>query len=446
MEHIVKLLRWFDVDRAIAYALLSKVWLLFAGPITLYLISLYLTPEMQGFYYTFLSLVALQVFIELGFYVVITQFASHEWAHLSFDDSGFIVGDPTALSRLVSLGRLVFKWYAVASGLFIIFIGIIGYYFLSSKTSFGIVWELPWLIFILLSGLQLWLLPFSSLLEGCNQVANIYKFRLIQGIITACIMWITMYLGGGLWICVASVGSGLLVNSFFFFMHYRNFFKTIFLVNPNNKISWQSEVWPMQWRLAVGGMVSYFMFSLFIPVMFHYHGPVVAGQMGMTWQIVGSLDPLAMAWISTKVPSWGIFIAKNQFSELDQSFYKASAISLAVITSGALVVWLIVYGLNYIQHPISERMLAPLPTGVFLLGFIVIQVSQCLASYLRAHKKEPFLHISVVSGVATGLLVWILGSKFGPIGAGASFLFVSMVLLPFGLRIWLRCRREWHKE
>ena len=86
MEHIVKLLRWFDVDRAIAYALLSKVWLLFAGPITLYLISLYLTPEMQGFYYTFLSLVALQVFIELGFYVVITQFASHEWAHLSFGE------------------------------------------------------------------------------------------------------------------------------------------------------------------------------------------------------------------------------------------------------------------------------------------------------------------------------------------------------------------------
>ena len=165
MERIKNAAKWFDVDRAIAYALLSKVWLLFAGPITLYLISLYLTPEMQGFYYTFLSLVALQVFIELGFYVVITQFASHEWAHLSFDDSGSIIGDPAALSRLVSLGRLVFKWYAVASGLFIIFIGIIGYYFLSSKTSFGIVWELPWLIFILLSGLQLWLLPFFWLTQ-----------------------------------------------------------------------------------------------------------------------------------------------------------------------------------------------------------------------------------------------------------------------------------------
>jgi O-antigen/teichoic acid export membrane protein len=153
-----------------------------------------------------------------------------------------------------------------------------------------------------------------------------------------------------------------------------------------------------------------------------------------------------MAWISTKVPSWGIFIAKNQFSELDQSFYKASAISLAVITSGALVVWLIVYGLNYIQHPISERMLSPLATAVFLLGFIALQVLQCLSSYLRAHKKEPFLPISIGSGLTTGLLVWVLGSKFGPIGAGASFLLVLIFTIPFGLRLWHRCRYEWHRE
>ena len=138
MEHIVKFLRWIAVDRAVAYAILTKLWLLFSGPITLYLISLHLTPETQGFYYTFISLVALQVFIELGFYVVITQFASHEWAHLSFDDSGSIIGDPNSLSRLISLGRLVFKWYAVASMVFIIIIGIIGYLFLTSKPDVDI--------------------------------------------------------------------------------------------------------------------------------------------------------------------------------------------------------------------------------------------------------------------------------------------------------------------
>ena len=68
MDAIIKLLKWLEVDRAVMFAVLSKVWLVFAGPITLYLISLYLLPEVQGFYYTFLSLVALKSFLELGFY------------------------------------------------------------------------------------------------------------------------------------------------------------------------------------------------------------------------------------------------------------------------------------------------------------------------------------------------------------------------------------------
>ena len=444
MEYILKLLRWIAVDRAVAYALFGKLWLLFAGPVTLYLISLFLSPATQGYYYTFLSLVALQVFIELGFYVVITQFASHEWSDLSLDESGSIIGDPISLSRLISLGRLVFKWYALASLIFIIIIGVVGYSLLSSKPGTNISWEEPWFIFIILSGLQLWVLPFLSLLEGCNQVANVYKFRLFQAIVSSCVMWIILYFDGGLWIAVASVGTGLLVNTSFFLLNYRNFFKTFFLVPPTKRISWKLEIWPMQWRLALGGIVGYFMFSLYVPIMFHYHGPVVAGKMGMTWQILGALGPLAMAWITTRIPVWGMLIAKKQYSELDRQFFKTSVISLIVITLGVLVLWLSVYGLSYIQHPLSDRILAPLPTAIFALGSIAIQVSQCLSSYLRAHKKEPFLSISIGGGLSTGILVWVLGSEYGPIGAGLSFLIVSIGTLPFGFRIWHRCRREWH--
>ena len=224
MERIVKLFSWLDIDQAIAYAISAKIWLLFSGPITLYLISLYLTPEIQGYYYTFLSLVALQVFIELGFYVVITQFASHEWAHLRFDESGSVVGDPTSFFRLVSLGRFIFKWYAIASIIFIVVVGIIGYFFLSSKPNANVSWEIPWFTFIFLSGLQLWLVPFSSLLEGCGQIANVWKFRLIQAVLSACVIWIILFLGGNLWIVTASAGSGLLTNIIFFFVQVPEFF------------------------------------------------------------------------------------------------------------------------------------------------------------------------------------------------------------------------------
>ena len=126
--------------------------------------------------------------------------------------------------------------------------------------------------------------------------------------------------------------------------------------------------------------------------------------------------------------------------------YQACKISISVVTLGAFSIWLIVYGLNYFQHPLAQRMLAPLPTTIFLLGSIAVQVSQCLSSYLRAHKREPFMYLSIGTGLTTGFLVWILGSKYGPIGAGVSYFLTLLVSLPFGFFIWRRCCYEWHKE
>ena len=444
MLYYRQFLKCAAIDRAVGYAIFSKAWLFLAGPITLYLIFVYLTPEVQGFYYTFLSLIALQVFMELGFYVVITQFASHEWSNLQFDNSGFIIGEPTSLSRLVSLGRLVFKWYGVATGLFVVLVGIAGYNFLSNKANGVIEWQAPWFVLIIVSSLQLWMLPFLSLLEGCNQVANIYKFRLVQGVVSSFLMWATLIFGGELWVVVVSVGTGVVTNILFFTFKYPNFFKTLYVCNPTTKISWRSEIWPMQWRLAIGGIVGYLMFSLYVPIMYQYHGPVVAGQMGMTWQIIGALGALAMAWINTQVPTWGILIAKKEYADLDHRFFRASGISILVITLCAMAVWLVVYGINYFQYPLSQRMLAPLPTAIFLIGAISLQVTQCFSSYLRAHKKDPLMHVGVVVGLTTGLLVWILGGEFGPLGASVSFFVVIFASLFFSYRIWQRCRHEWH--
>ena len=117
-SHGIRFLRWIEVDRAVAYSILEKVWRFPAGLITLLLISSYLTPEIQGFYFTFISVLDLQGLIELGFSLVITPFASHEWVHLGWDGKGRISGDKKPLSRLISLGRLVFKWYFIAGILF----------------------------------------------------------------------------------------------------------------------------------------------------------------------------------------------------------------------------------------------------------------------------------------------------------------------------------------
>src|ERR1700712_5391903 len=74
--------RSLGLDRAVVFTILARGWSSLAGIATLLLIARFLSSAEQGYYYTFGSLVALQMLFELGFSFVILQMASHESAHL----------------------------------------------------------------------------------------------------------------------------------------------------------------------------------------------------------------------------------------------------------------------------------------------------------------------------------------------------------------------------
>ena len=72
------LLEKLGVDRPVLYVLLSRVVMVFFSVITIFFVSVFLTSVEQGYYYTFSSVLGLQVIFELGFSSVLVQFVSHE--------------------------------------------------------------------------------------------------------------------------------------------------------------------------------------------------------------------------------------------------------------------------------------------------------------------------------------------------------------------------------
>ena len=89
----LKRLLWFlEIDRAVIFGLLAKLRSICAGLVTVILIAIHFTPELQGYFYTFATILALQIFVELGLGTVIIQFASHEWSKLKLDKFGHIMG------------------------------------------------------------------------------------------------------------------------------------------------------------------------------------------------------------------------------------------------------------------------------------------------------------------------------------------------------------------
>jgi len=184
-----------EMNRAVLYAILARAWGFAAGPVSALLIAANFTPTIQGFYYTFGSILALQTFAELGIGLAITQFASHEWAKLRIGEKRRIEGDPNALSRLVSLAKIAIRWYSIAAVFAIVGLSIGGYVFFSQSSTQNVGWKLPWISLCVFTGINLFTIAIWSLLEGCNQVSNVYFYRFFQGLLGSVAAWTAILLG-----------------------------------------------------------------------------------------------------------------------------------------------------------------------------------------------------------------------------------------------------------
>ncbi len=441
----LKLSRMLEMDRAVFFAVIGKVWALPAGLVTVFLISALFSPHLQGYYYTFNSLLALQIFAELGLGTVLTYFASHEWAELSLDQHGNVSGNADALSRLTSLAQFALKWYVAAGTVMTLVLATSGLVFFANAGDPVFPWKAPWVVLCITTGLTLCMVPVWALLEGCNQVSNVYTFRLVQSIALSSAGWAAIYLGAGLWAAAVSGMAGLLVTSVLIVRRYGRLISTLFLLQPKGpRLLWRANILPVQWRVALSWSSGYFVFSLFTPVLFHYHGPVVAGQMGMTWVFVNALMAVAASWVMPKAPQFGILIAQQQYTELDRLLWRLVAVVFAVTALGALGMWASVIVLNQMQHPFAVRLLAPAPTGYLLLATFMMSASLPMSTYMRAHKKEPLLRLSLLTGLMTGIAVVVLGKYYSAEGAAIGYLLVTAMVTPFVIVIWYKRRAEWH--
>lgn len=437
--------RRMEMDRAVLYALFARVWSFAAGPVSALLIATKFTPITQGFYYTFGSILALQTFAELGIGFAITQFASHEWAKLRIGENRRIEGDPNALSRLASLAQIAIKWYSIAAVIAIVGLSIGGHLFFLQSPTQNVSWKLPWISLCVFTGINLFTVAIWSLLEGCNQVSNVYFYRFFQGLLGSMAAWTAILLGADLWTASIVTIMGLIYAGLFLRRKYWEFFKSLLLIKPKGaRLNWLTDILPFQWRIAVSWISGYFMFFLFTPVLFHYHGPIIAGQMGMTWSLCGVLSSLGLAWLSPRVPQFGMMVAQKRYEEMDRLFWRLTFIILGVTISGAAMIWLLVFALNYYDHSLAARLLSPFTVFLFLLATIVHTASLPMSIYLRAHKKEPLLFVSVLLGVLIGLSTWLLGKYYSALGMAVGYLVIYTMIFPITVFVWRRCKKAWH--
>jgi hypothetical protein len=394
---LTRMRRVAGLDFHVFTTLVLRTWQILAGGV--------MDP---GYYFTFSSLIALNIFFELGLNFVVTQLAGHEVAHLTRADDGTLVGEARHLDRLASLVRLLRRWYRVASVIFFVGVGLAGLYFFSRSGSLPLrTWVGPWLLLVVAATATFYFSPFLAVTEGLGNVGHVARLRGIQSLVGYGLMWAVLALGGGLWSLPILPAVSVLATAYWLRLHNRTLagLERRGEAPEAHRISWRTEILPLQWRIALSWASGYFIFQLFTPVIFAHQGAVEAGRVGLAFALFSSIQTLGMSWVYAKGPAFASLIGSNDRVTLNRTFVGASARSFLFVLAASLGLLGMVWILGRMGSPIVARV-ADLRV-LACLGAVTVANSLVFAAatYMRAHKEEPMLVPSIVGGVLTGSVV-----------------------------------------
>ena len=311
------------MDKSIAYSSGSRIIQSIAGVLIVFFISVFLTGVEQGFYFTFGSILALQVFFELGLTGIMTQYVAHEASHLELKENNYYEGPDRYKSRLASLIHFCYKWYfvlAVISFLFLLITGFV-YFSIYGEEDSNVSWKFPWILICIGTAIKLFQSPFNSIYMGLGKVKEMSKIGFYQQIIIPLSTWIGLVCGLKLY--VLGIGYILSVGLWWIYVHKTKLDKIVINLWKEpivERVDYVKEIFPYQWKIALSWISGYFIFHLFTPVLFATEGSVIAGQMGMTMHALGAIQAFAMSWLGTKVPLYSQLIATKDYRSLDHLF------------------------------------------------------------------------------------------------------------------------------
>ncbi|HWH83117.1 MAG TPA: hypothetical protein VNU71_12865 [Burkholderiaceae bacterium] len=419
--------------------LLQRGWNILAGGLMVLFIPVWFTQVEQGYYYTFLSLLALQVFFELGFNAVIVQLVSHEIAHLQVGADGSIAGAPSHLARLNSLLSLLRKWYLAASLLFFAVVSVAGYAFFAAKGILPVgQWLGTWVALVFFTSINLYLSPQLAVLEGIGRVGQVARMRLVQSVCGFALMWAALSLHAGLRAMPLMAASGSVAALWWVRRHARLLRPTLDLQHAaQHTMNWRTEIFPLQWRIALSWISGYFIFQAFVPLIFANQGAAEAGKVGIALTIFSSLSTLGMSWINASAPRMAQLIARDERGVLNQVFVRVLRSSTLFTVLSSLLLLLVVHVLRAHDVAFVSR-LASLPILACLaLVTITNTFIFAAATYMRAHKQEPMLAASIVGGLLT-LACAYFGSQVSSLTVIGLYALTTVVVgLPWTVHLFL---------
>lgn len=428
-------------DQNILFTFLNYITKTIFYPIITLCVPFFLDDVYQGYWYTFGSIGMLTTFADLGFTTIITQLSAHEYAYLRLENFR-LKGDKDRIERLGSLFIFMLRWLTVIIVVASVVIYVVGV-FVFNKQESDILWQAPWIFYVGSTLLNFGGELLLSFFEGCNQFSITQRIRTIATVVYVLVTIISLMSGLHLW----ALGLGVFVKAFIYLIGLLGSFHGTLLQlihNCHEKYSWLREVMGLLSKYALSWMAGYLASQLYNPLVFSMYGATAAGKVGFCLSVVQAVYGMATVWMTVVMPKLNICVERHDWPSMDQLFRKNMILSSVTYILGAMGVILLLH-FPFIGTMLQNKLLGQMEIGALLLVEMFQIAIAGMAIYLRAHKVEPLLKVSIFSGVFTAAATYLF-LRFGNIHCVFLGHLCSQILItPWEYRIFKRLKGEWHK-
>jgi hypothetical protein len=162
---------------------------------------------------------------------------------------------------------------------------------------------------------------------------------------------------------------------------------------------------------------------------------VEAGRLGLAMTMFSAISTIGLSWVNAKAPNMSMLIARRESAALLAQLKAVALPSLFFTTAFSGLVLLATWGAMQFDFTIIQRV-SSLPV---LICIAAVTAANCVifsaAIYMRAHREEPMLAVSITSGLLTAVVAWH-GSKYGAFEMMLGYAAVTiLVALPWTMRL-----------
>ncbi len=417
-----------------------------SGVLVLPLLLLLLSKPDFGFYWLLLKLTAISPLLDLGLSISIGRSVNYAMSGakelrafgLRSEDLGDGKPNYSLIWKLLHTTRAL---YRVLSLLLLVVMGAIGTYVVSlyvQKTSHPVITWLSWGMALLSAVFELYFGWWSNFLSSMNQVLACGRILFLGHTIRLVLTCSFFLLGWGL----LSVPTAGFITSFIpRHLSRRAALKLLpaHVSSPPSRaeiFSLLRILWPNSWRAGLQISSGYLLSLVSVLLCTTVFGLIANGEYGLSLQIVGIIQGMAMVWTGVKWPLVGQYRARHDHAALRRLLWPRVWLqSVTFIVLAVLAYELGPYLLQWMGS--GKRML---PAGLFLLlllnGFLETQLV-FWTTLLSMENRIPSLWPVVTTNLATLLLLLVLVNATN-LGLGALILAPLLTGSLFNYWYWLK--------